>query len=158
MRNDPHHKWLNEIMTGWIQSVRDPDLLDAWIAEMMQRKNQLGVIDDQDYLAKLRLQMKDWRHGQTIWVEDSLRCFAADGYHDKWPEDSLKWRETRFYVYQPRAKRLWLEVQFKTGRTPRGRDTTPLVLLDSDRQLLRFRPGRTELDVRKRNLARKRRA
>ena len=153
------HSWVNELMDTWLKEVYDPELLDDWTYQIELRKQQLGVIADDELIEKLKRGLKDTKRNATIWTMTSLKAHYRPSKADAGHQERLEgkpdefWHKARFHSYQPRNVNLWLIVPWPTGHKY-GRGTWALNL-ERDGSILKYQPSRTECAVRQRVAAAK---
>lgn len=153
MKRKGTSKFVEDLIENWLNEVTDPAVLDQIIAQVEARRKKLLIETSDERDKKLIANLKDYKRGDTLYL---LQPFP--GSYDTGPlparnkatmsKAQLKEYNERmrctFYQWQPRKKRLWVTVPWKTSHQQFGLNFISM----SIGNIKKYQPSRTETEIR----------
>jgi len=153
-------KFVKQLLDEWLKIITDSATLDQIVAQVEARRKQLRIESKEQAVQRLldeyKLLQNEFAPGAVTLNLIKPLSRPEDG---PLPPSSLmpppkrqrneykRWQErmqVKFWMWQPRKKRLWVLVAWKTRYTRKGHNFLPLSMKD----IKVHQPSRTEADIR----------
>lgn len=147
MKKQGASKFVTELVTGWLKEIRDPAILDDFEKMIKERRAMLMIETNKERDDRLIADLKKCKSGDTLYLMKPLPQISekknSAAKFAKYAHDDNRMKCT-FHQWQPRAKRLWVYVPWKTSREHYGKNFILMTVSD----IKRLQPSRTETEIR----------